>query len=111
MKVRRYDELLRSRGYKIVEHNKYQGQDIYYKQHKYNEIVCVVRKDSHGKAQDMRFMLTRRWHDRAEFEVYEPFEQFKTIEFDREYLWREANKIHECFEQLKQMKSPKHVYF
>ena len=58
MKVRRYDELLRARGYKIVEHNKYQGCDVYIKQHTDNEIMCFVEKDSHGKAQDMNFKFT-----------------------------------------------------
>ena len=103
-KFRRYDELLRARGYTIVEHNEYQGCDIYVKKHTYNEILCFVEKDSHGKAQDMNFKFI--WS-----KLQGSFESLKRIEFDREYLWREANKIHECFEQLKQMKSPKHIYF
>ena len=104
MKVRRYDELLRSRGYKIVKHNNYQGTDVYEKEHSKNLIRCYIEKDSHGKAQTMSFNISQK-------NIPMTFEDFKTQEFDREYLWREANKIHECFEQLKQMKSPKHIYF
>ena len=104
MKVRRYDELLRARGYKCVGHNDYQGTDVYEKEHSKNTIMCYVNKDTHGKAQEMTFIIYN-------FTNPENFEDFKKIEFDREYLWREANKIHECFEQLKQMKSPKHIYF
>ena len=105
MKVRRYDELLRARGYKVVQYTKYYGTNIYIKSHAKNTIVCYVKKDTHGKAQEMTFGFENSNTDIKEFE------DFKKIEFDREYLWREANKIHECFEQLKQMKSPKHVYF
>lgn len=104
MKVRRYDELLRARGYKCVGHNDYQGTDVYEKEHSKNLIRCYIEKDSHGKAQTMSFNISQK-------NIPMTFEDFKTQEFDREYLWREANKIHECFELLRQMKSPKHVYF
>ncbi|MBP5468172.1 MAG: hypothetical protein J6Z11_02885 [Candidatus Riflebacteria bacterium] len=110
MKVRRYDELLRSRGYKCIQHQDYCGEDVYIKKHSKNVIKCFVQKDSHGKAQTMTFkFLTHQFENMNPDEL--TFEYFKEQEFDREYLWREANKIHECFEQLKQMKSPKHIYF
>ncbi len=104
MKVRRYDELLRARGYEALIKNEYKGTDLYIKIHATNEITCRVEKDSHGKAQTMMFEINQ--HKKPK-----DFEEFKKSEFDREYLWREANKIHEYFEQLKQMKSPKHIYF
>ena len=104
MKARRFDEVLRARGYKCRERSEYQGVNIYEKDHKFNKVVCYVTKDSHGKAQTMSFNISQK-------NIPMTFEDFKTQEFDREYLWREANKIHECFEQLKQMKSPKHIYF
>lgn len=103
MKVRRFDEILRARGYKAQEQVKYQGTNVYVKQHKYNIVTCMVQKDSHGKAQDMWFAITSQIEHDKEIQ--------KQIDLDADYLSLEADKIHEAFEQLKQMKSPKHIYF
>jgi len=104
MKARRYDEVLRARGYKVIKHNEYQGTDIYEKKHLFNTIYCSVVKDTHGKAQEMNFMIT------GGNKIPSDFEDFKRASLDHEFLAREAVKIHDCFEQLKQMKSPKHLY-
>lgn len=104
MKAKNYSQILKARGYEPAIINKYQGTDLYIKVHTTNEIICRVEKDSHGKAQTMMFEINQ-------YKKPKDFEQFKKSEFDREYLWREANKIHEAFEQLKQMKAPKHIYF
>ncbi len=103
MKAKNYSQILKARGYKPVLINEYQGTDLYRKTHATNEVICSVEKDSHGKAQTMTFEINQ-------YKKPQDFEQFKKSEFDREFLWREANKIHEAFEQLKQMKAPKHLY-
>ena len=103
MKVRRYDELLKARGYKVVEHTDYQGTNLFVKKHTYNTITCQVIKDTHGKAQTMSFVITSQISNDSEIQ--------KQIDLDTKYLSTEANKIHECFELLRQMKSPKHIYF
>jgi hypothetical protein len=36
--------------------------------------------------------------------------EFKEQEFDRSYLAKEANAIHDAFEKLKELKAPKHLY-
>ena len=104
MKARRYDEILRARGYKIVKHNKYQGTDVYEKKHLFNTIFCSVTKDTHGKAQEMNFTFT--YGKRFPADIYE----FKKASTDHEYLSDEAVKIHEAFELLKVKKSPKYIY-
>ena len=104
MKARRFDEVLRARGYKCRERSDYQGLNVYVKEHKYNKIVCTVVKDSHGKAQSMTFNIY------GTLKVPSDMTEFKEQEFDRSYLAKEANAIHEAFEKLKEMKSPKHLY-
>ncbi len=114
-KFRRYDEILRARGYKKVHFQpdrygeteklySYAGLAIYRKVHTHNDITCYVKVDTHGKAQEMEFCIGQDYKTRD-------FETCKKVELDREYLWHEAMKIYNCFKQLKQMKSPKHVYF
>lgn len=102
-KFRNYNQLLKSRGYEALIKNEYKGTDLYIKIHATNEITCRVVKDSHGKAQTMMFEINQ-------YKKPTNFEEFKKSEFDREYLWREANKIHEAFEELKVLKSPKYIY-
>ena len=104
MKARRYDDILRARGFKTRERTDYQGVNIYEKEHKFNKVVCTVVKDTHGKAQVMLFNI---YHT---LRFPQSMEEFKEQEFDRDYLYKEATKIHEAFEQLKQLKSPKHIY-
>ena len=106
MKVRRYDELLRARGYKQLDlHNDKNIVVTYQKKHLHNTITIEVWKDSHKKGQKMTISI------QSDAKPIEDMEKFKLANLDREYLVREAVKIHECFEQLKQMKSPKHIYF
>jgi hypothetical protein len=105
MKARRFDEILRARGYKAQEQVKYQGTNVYIKQHIYNTLICKVEKDSHGKAQSMSFQMIGGTKT-----LTGNIEEFKKAEFDREFLVREAIKIHDAFEQLKQLKAPKHLY-
>ena len=104
MKARRFDEVLRARGYKCRERSDYQGLNVYVKEHKYNKIVCTVVKDSHGKAQSMTFNIY------GTLKVTSDMTEFNEQDFDRSYLAKEANAIHEAFEKLKEMKSPKHLY-
>ena len=103
MKARRFDEILRARGYKVVSQTKYDGLNMYIKKHKYNSSYCYVEKDTHGKAQSMNFNITNN-------NLPQNMDEFKEAEFDRGYLAKEAEKIHEAFEQLKVLKSPKHIY-
>lgn len=105
MKAKRFDEVLRARGYRCVEQVRYQGTNVYIKTHLYNAVVCEVKKDTHGKAQEMNFTFIGGKKTPAK-----DIQTFKEVEGDREYLAKEAVKIHECFEQLKQLKSPKHIY-
>lgn len=104
MKARRYDDILRARGFKVRERTDYQGTNIYVKEHLYNKVVCTVIKDSHGKAQSMNFNIYNT------LRTPKDMIEFKEAEFDRSYLVKEAQKIHEAFETLKAMKSPKHLY-
>ena len=103
MKIRNYRQLLEYRGYHCKVYNKYAGEDIYIKTHTDNVVHCKVRKDSHGKAQTIMFII----------ESTKPtdIEKLKLVEFDRSYLVTEILKIHEAFKTLKDMKSPKHIYF
>ena len=105
MKARRFDEVLRARGYKCRERSEYQGINIYEKDHKFNKVVCYVIKDSHGKAQSMSFNIFNQIN-----RIPNDMVEFKEQEFDRSYLVKEAEKIFEAFEQLKTLKSPKHIY-
>ena len=57
MKAKNYNQVLRARGYKARELNKYEGICVYEKVHKFNKIVCYVKKDSHGKGQEMTFNI------------------------------------------------------
>lgn len=103
MKIRNYRQLLEARGYRCEFCNEYEGTDLYTKTHTDNTVRCWVKKDSHGKAQTISFLIdSARPVD---------VEKLKLVEFDRSYLVKEILKIHEAFEQLKQMKSPKHIYF
>lgn len=105
MKANNYFTLLRQRGYKCRERSEYQGTSVFVKEHIYNKIVCVVTKDSHGKGVTMTFNAYNT--TRTPKDMYE----FKSTEFDRSYLVKEATKIHEAFEELKSQKSPKYIYF
>ena len=104
MKAKNYNQVLRARGYRARELSEYQGQCVYVKEHMFNKIVCYVTKDGHGKGQTMMFTIyntTRTPQDMVEF---------KAAEFDRGYLVKEAEAIHKAFEELKNMKAPKHLY-
>lgn len=106
MKFKDYAQILRARGFKARELSKYQGQNIYEKEHKYNKVVCTVIKDTHGKAQEMTFNI----YPTLENPVFN-MEQFKEAEFDRGFLLKEINIIHAAFEKLKAMKRPmKYIY-
>jgi hypothetical protein len=106
MKAKDYSQILKARGYRVAGSvNKYEGVDVYIKSHLYNAVICEVVKDSHGKAQEMTFTFVGGKKTPAK-----DIQTFKEVEGDRQYLTTEAIKIHECFEQLKQMKSPKHIY-
>jgi len=105
MKARRFDEVLRARGYKRLDlHNDENIVVTYQKKHTYNTMTIEVWKDSHKKGQKMTLQIN------SVSTPIEDIELFKKANLDREYLYREALKIYECFEQLKQMKSPKHIY-
>lgn len=103
MKARRYDDILRARGYKPVERTKYQGVNLYKKVHKYNACFCQVIKDTHGKGQSIEITITSQISIDPDIK--------KEIELDAGYLQKEAHKIIEAFIKLKEMKSPKHIYF
>jgi hypothetical protein len=103
MKALNYRQILKARGYKAVEQTKYQGQNIFIKQHKYNSVYCIIMKDTHGKAQTMTFNILNNTFPGNMVE-------FKEAEFDRDYLEREANTIHTAFEELKTKKAPKYIY-
>lgn len=109
MKARRFDEILRARGYKVQEQVKYQGTNVYIKHHIYNTLICKVEKDSHGKAQTINFVVGSKLPEFTNLEEFK--EKCKVANLDREYLIAEAERITDCFEQLKQMKAPKHIYF
>ena len=105
MKAKNYNQVLRARGYKARELSDYEGICVYEKAHKFNKIVCYVRKDSHGKGQEMTFNIYG-----TTIITPKDMVEFKEQEFDRSYLVKEANAIYEAFEQLKVLKSPKHIY-
>ena len=104
MKAINYRQVLKARGYKVEESCKYQGLSVFEKEHHFNRIVCYIEKDSHGKAQTMtfNFYCTPRFPTNIT--------EFKEQEHDRNYLFKEAVRIHEAFEELKAKKSPKYVY-
>jgi hypothetical protein len=106
MKARRFDEILRARGFKCRERPTatYAGKCVYVKEHLYNKIVCEVDMDTHGKGQNMMFNIYGTLRTPTDME------EFKKANLDREFLYREALKIHEAFETLKQMKGKKHLY-
>jgi len=104
MKATNYNQVLRARGFKARELSKYQGLNVYEKEHKFNKIVCTVIKDSHGKAQSMTFNIYNT------LKTPKTMEEFKEQEFDRGFLVKEANVIHAAFEKLKGMKRPKYLY-
>lgn len=103
MKVRNYGQLLKARGYHVVEQTKYQGANVYVKKHKYNVATCTVIKDMHGKGQSIEFAITSQISLDPEIK--------KQINFDASYLDLEAGKIIEAFVKLREMKAPKHIYF
>lgn len=104
MKAKNYNQVLRARGYRVREHSKYEGFCVYEKEHQFNTIVCYVRKDSHGKGQTMTFNIYNT------IQIPTNMEEFKSAEFDRGYLVKEAEAIHKAFEELKTLKAPKHLY-
>jgi ribosomal protein L19 len=104
MKAKNYNQVLRARGYKARELSEYEGICIYEKSHKFNKIVCYVRKDSHGKGQEMTFNIY------STLKTPQDMVEFKEQEFDRGYLVKEAEAIHKAFEELKTLKAPKHLY-
>ena len=105
MKVKDYRQLLLARGFVCREQSKYQGLNVFEKEHLYNKIVCTVVKDTHGKAQSMTFNI---YHTQR---LPKDMDEFKVQEFDRSYLVKEAQKIYKSFEELKVLKAPKVVYF
>lgn len=104
MKAKNYNQVLRARGYRARELTDYAGTCVYVKEHLFNKIVCTVTKDSHGKGQEMTFNIYNT------LRTPKDMVEFKDAEFDRSYLVKEAEKIHEAFETLKTMKAPKHLY-
>lgn len=122
MKARNYNELLKARGYKKVsempdhivrnkqtgelEFNKhtYASLITYEKKHKYYKVRCYIKTDTHGKAQEMEMVIS------SNLKMTHNIEEFKQAHFEYDYLAQEVVKIYDCFEQLKQMKSPKHIY-
>lgn len=108
MKARRYDEVLRARGYECIERVPYAGEDTYIKQHVYNTFICKVTKDSHGKAQSIRFTVATKLPKVTTIDEYNY--KFRQVVADREFLEKEATKIIEAFEELKKLKSPKYIY-
>lgn len=104
MKAKNYNQVLRSRGYRARELTDYEGICVYEKEHLFNKIVCYVKKDSHGKGQEMTFNVY------STLRLPQNMEEFKAQEFDRSYLVMEAQKIHDAFEGLKKLKSPKHLH-
>ena len=104
MKAKNYNQVLRARGYRARELADYEGICIYEKAHKFNKIVCYVKKDSHGKGQEMTFNIY------STSKTPQDMVEFKEQEFDRGYLVKEAEAIHKAFEELKTLKAPKHLY-
>jgi len=104
MKAKNYNQVLRARGYKARELSDYSGYCVYEKTHTFTKMVCYVKKDTHGKGQEMTFTAYNT------LRTPQNMEEFKSAEFDRSYLVKEAEKIHEVFEELKSMKAPKHLY-
>ena len=103
MKATNYRQVLKARGYHVVERTKYQGRNIFVKSHKYWNSYCIIEKDTHGKGQSIIFNITNNQFPKDMVE-------FKEAEFDRSYLIKELNVINDAFEKLKEMKSPKHLY-
>lgn len=103
MKAKNYRQILNARGYKALSGTKYAGNSEFEKRHKYNLVICTVTKDAHGKGTAIRFSI---WPAKTPMNMNE----FKEAEFDRQYLAKEAEKIYEAFEELKKLKSPKHIY-
>ncbi len=103
MKVKDYRQLLKARGYKVLRQTKYQGANVYIKEHKYNVSTCTIIKDTHGKGQSIEFAITSQISLDPEIK--------KEINFDASYLSMEAGKIIEAFVKLKEMKAPKYIYF
>jgi len=108
MKARNYRQILENRGYKAETINEYQGTDVYTKKHTYNTLICKVEKDSHGKAQKINFIVGSKLPEFTDLEEFK--EKCKVANLDREYLIAEAERIKDYFEQLKVLKSPKHIY-
>jgi len=110
MKARNYRQVLEARGYKAETVNEYQGTDVYKKVHLYNTVVCKVEKDSHGKAQDISFNIATKMPELVNHDMEDWSYKMKKALLDREFLVQELIKITDYFEQLRQMKSPKHLY-
>ncbi|MBR4378262.1 MAG: hypothetical protein IKP50_05240 [Bacilli bacterium] len=106
-KFRNYNQVLKSRGYKVFEpsYSKYGGEIMFVKEHKYNRITCFVEKDTHGKGQRISFTILSQL-----VLLRDDPEKAKECKNDYEYLLIEANKIYEAFEELKVLKSPKYIY-
>ncbi len=109
MKIKDYAQALRLRGFKVLELSKYQGVNVYVKEHKFNKVVCRVYKDTHGKAQEMVFNIVPNF---VKNEMFTPktMDEFNQAEFDRSYLVQEAKTLYKVFNELKQIKAPKCVY-
>lgn len=100
----RFDRLLKEHGYHVRERSEYQGTNVFVKEHIYNKIICTVTKDTHGKAQDMTFLVVN-----TDRKLPKDMNEFKEAEFDRSYLVKEARMLHEMFEALKLKKGAKKV--
>ena len=101
MRVRNYAQLLKARGYKVVQHTDYQGVNIFVKKHKYNTVTCTVVKDTHGKGQSIDFAITSQIS-------LDPVIK-KEINFDADYLQKEVHMIGTSFMLLRDMTAPKHL--
>ena len=78
MKATNYRQVLKARGYHMVERTKYQGRNIFVKSHKYWNSYCIIEKDTHGKGQSIIFNITNNQFPKDMVE-------FKEAEFDIKY--------------------------
>ena len=91
-----YFDILRKRGYKPFIKCKYKGVCTYEKCHLHHKIVCFIKKDWHGKAQEITFKIY------SNSGTPRNMNDFHEVEFHREYLVKEANYIANEFNKLKE---------
>lgn len=95
MKKLNYWHILKSRGYRPVLLERYNGDCYYVKEHMFNKVLCCVSKDSHGKGTAMTFRILHG--RRVPMDISEFFE----AESDRSYLVKDAKVIFSKFEELR----------